>query len=141
MPWEETCPEIVQCGVIRDGVDQLMPVLARVNKIVILMAAAAALVSLNTQAFASHASSQTARNRGCAPQLGVHVGIDPAALTRFETWLGRPVDGVRVASGDADWNDYDSSISWLAGVWSGSNRPIYWSIPLIPRVGADLGQA
>jgi hypothetical protein len=74
------------------------------------------------------------------PLVGVYTGNDPAEVTRFEGWLGRPVDGILGYTGDADWVDYDGSVGWAVGVWSRLDRPVLWSVPLIPR-GATLEAA
>ena len=74
------------------------------------------------------------------PALVVHVGNDPAALHRFEAWLGCPVDGVGVYGGQADWADWSGSIGYELGLWRAAHRRLYWSIPLIPE-GASLANA
>lgn len=71
------------------------------------------------------------------PILGVKVdGRDGpsflASLAQFESWLGRPVGGVLSYSGIASWRDYEGSLSNGAGYWSKVDRPVLWSIPLIP---------
>jgi len=72
--------------------------------------------------------------------LVVHVGNDPAALQRFEAWLGCPVEGVSVHSGQADWNDWIGSIGYQLNLWQDAHRRLYWSVPLIPE-GASLDDA
>jgi hypothetical protein len=72
--------------------------------------------------------------------LAVYVGNTPSDVSAFETWLGRPVDCVLGYTGQADWQDYDGSVGWAAGLWRGINRKILWSIPLIPA-GASLDEA
>jgi hypothetical protein len=72
--------------------------------------------------------------------LGVYVGNTPADVLTFEAWLGRPVDGVLGYTGAADWQDYDGSVGWAAGLWREINRKILWSVPLIPS-GASLDAA
>jgi hypothetical protein len=72
--------------------------------------------------------------------LGVYVGNAPSDVAAFETWLGRPVDGVLGYTGQANWQDYDGSVGWAAGLWWEINRTVLWSIPLIP-VGASLDDA
>jgi hypothetical protein len=74
------------------------------------------------------------------PPLVVHVGNDPAALRRFEAWLGCPVDGVAVHSGLADWADWRGSIGYELDLWRTTDRRLYWSVPLIPA-GASLDAA
>lgn len=75
-----------------------------------------------------------------APALVVSVGNQPADLATFEAWLGRPVDGVQLFTGQADWNDWNGSLGWLIGKWDETGRDLYWSIPLIPK-GASLAAA
>jgi hypothetical protein len=74
------------------------------------------------------------------PALVIHVGNDPAALTRFEAWLGCPVDGVAVHGGQANWADWTGSIGYQIALWRDVHRRLYWSIPLIPE-GATLADA
>jgi hypothetical protein len=72
--------------------------------------------------------------------LGVYVGNTPSDVLTFEAWLGKPVDGVLGYTGHADWQDYDGSVGWAAGLWRELNRKILWSVPLIP-IGASLDEA
>jgi len=72
--------------------------------------------------------------------LGVYVGNTPADVTKFETWLGHPVDGVLGYTGNASWDDYDGSVGWATGLWKDLDRRILWSVPLIPT-GASLDDA
>jgi Glycosyl hydrolase family 26 len=74
------------------------------------------------------------------PLLSVYVGNDPSLLPKFEKWLGRRVDGHQVHTGSANWEDWQSSIPWQVELWQGVDRPIFWSIPLIPH-GATLEEA
>ncbi len=75
-----------------------------------------------------------------APLLGVYCGNTPADILQFETWLGRKVDGVLGYTGNASWADYDGSVGWAIGNWSGLDRRVFWSVPLIPK-GATLEEA
>lgn len=72
--------------------------------------------------------------------LVVHVGNDPADLARFERWLGCPVDGVAIHTGQAGWDDWSGSVGFQLLRWSGARRKLYWSVPLIPE-GATLARA
>jgi hypothetical protein len=74
------------------------------------------------------------------PMLAAYVGNDPAALVQFEQWLGRKVDGHQVHTGVEDWKDWEDCIAWELDLWKQVDRPIFWSIPLIPR-GASLQEA
>jgi hypothetical protein len=65
----------------------------------------------------------------------VYVGNDVPDLDAYEAWLGRPADGVQLHSGRAGWDDWASSIGWLAERWKGVDRPVYWSIPLFAQEG------
>ncbi|MBN1998024.1 glycosidase [candidate division KSB1 bacterium] len=67
------------------------------------------------------------------PLLGVYVGNTPSDVGTFETWLGRPVDGILGYTGHASWQDYDGSVGWAAGLWRDQQRKIFWSVPLIPK--------
>lgn len=75
--------------------------------------------------------------------LVIYVGNDlgaPTELHRFEAWLGCPVKGVSVHSGQANWADWQGSIGYALSLWNGSGRQLYWSVPLIPE-GAILAEA
>lgn len=73
-------------------------------------------------------------------ETGIFVGNDPNDLKSFEDWLGQPVDRILAFTGEANWADYDGSIGWAIDLWKASDKPILWSIPLIP-VGATLQEA
>lgn len=73
-------------------------------------------------------------------QLVTYVGNSPAAITSFEKWLGRDVDGIQSFTGDKDWTDWNGSIRWAAGLWKPADREVFWSIPIIPK-GATLAEA
>jgi hypothetical protein len=92
---------------------------------------------------ASAPAPTTAVNLDATGQLGVYVGNEPLGALAFETWLGRQVSGVQILVNDSSWADFDASVPWLAQWWSGMNRPLYWSLPLIPHSpsGATLAQA
>lgn len=72
--------------------------------------------------------------------LGAFVGNDVAGIQQFENWLGRHVDGILGYTGNANWADYDGSVGWAASLWSAIDRPVLWSVPLIPN-GANLEEA
>ncbi len=74
------------------------------------------------------------------PLLGVYVGNSTDGILAFETWLGRPVDGILGYTGNASWADYDGSVGWAIGLWDELDRRVLWSIPLIPS-GASLAEA
>lgn len=77
---------------------------------------------------------------GPATRLAVHVGNNPADLVHFERWLGCPVTGVSIHTGQANWDDWSGSIGFQLGRWKATPRTLYWSIPLIPE-GASLADA
>jgi hypothetical protein len=74
------------------------------------------------------------------PLVGVYTGNDPAGPPAFDRWLGRPADGILGYTGNASWTDYDGSVGWAIGVWKPLDRPVFWSVPLIPS-GATLEAA
>jgi hypothetical protein len=74
-------------------------------------------------------------------KLNVYAGTDVDAILQFEGWLGRRVDGVLGFIGDRDWDDFDGSVEWAMDEWRQLDRPVYWSVPLIPNGGATLEQA
>lgn len=55
-----------------------------------------------------------------------------ANLAQFEAWLGKPADGILSYSGMANWKDYEGSVRWTTGFWAKADRPVLFSIPLIP---------
>ena len=73
-------------------------------------------------------------------QRSVYVGNYPSDYTAYELWSGKRGDGVQLHSGRANWTDWSSSLRWLIGLWSGINRTIFWTIPLIPQ-GTSLEEA
>jgi len=88
-------------------------------------------------------SGGTAGAAGGAPEppsLGVYCGNEPTEVTQFEDWLGRDADGVLGYTGGANWDDFDGSVGWAAGLWEPLNRRVFWSVPLIPE-GASLASA
>jgi hypothetical protein len=89
---------------------------------------------------AGAASGGAAGSADVAPLVGVYVGNDASAVGTFETWLGKPVDGVLGYTGAADWADWDGSVGWAKGVWNPIDRVVFWSVPLIPA-GATLEAA
>lgn len=108
--------------------------------------AAAATQTAATQAGATQTGADLAATRAAALRAGigsgvplfvVAVGNDPADATQFETWVGRPVDGVQLHTGRESWEDWSGSIGWLIDVWSQQSRPIFWSLQIMPR-GATL---
>jgi hypothetical protein len=90
-------------------------------------------------ACATFAVSQSSCTGG-QPLLGVYCGNDPNAVLQFESWFGRPVSGILGYTGHASWADYDGSVGWAVGLWRTIDRPVFWSVPLIPT-GATLEAA
>ena len=81
-----------------------------------------------------------ARGGRCDPALGVYCGNTPADVTQFESWLGCPVQGILGEIGPASWSDFDGSVPWAVSLWGALDRPVFWSVPLIPK-GATLQDA
>lgn len=69
--------------------------------------------------------------------LGVYVGNNPSNVTAHETWLGKNVDTVLVFVGQQDWADFKGSAGWLKSIYKDIDRPLVWSIPLIPGDGVS----
>ena len=72
-----------------------------------------------------------------APIMGVKVDGNDAQsflsnLAQFEAWLGRPVQGVLSYSGMSNWKDYEGSVGWTTSFWVKADRPVLFSVPLIP---------
>lgn len=89
----------------------------------------------------SSASAGTSADAGPPkPLVGVYCGNEPSAVVAFETWLGKPVDGILGYTGGASWADFDGSVGWATNLWDGSDRRVFWSVPLIPE-GATLEAA
>ncbi len=82
-----------------------------------------------------HAGRGATRRREA--QLGVFVGNEPERVTQFERWLGRPVDGVLGYTAGQNWDDI-ADPGWAIALWAPIDRPVYWSVPLIPETAADL---
>jgi hypothetical protein len=72
--------------------------------------------------------------------LGVHNGNSVEEVCQFESWLGRHVDFHSQHTGEASWDDFDGSIDYVLGIYRTFDRPMLWSIPLIPG-GASLFEA
>jgi hypothetical protein len=82
---------------------------------------------------------------------GVSAGDSAAAVRKYEQWMakvkpGFQVDGILGSVGDASWTDYERSTDRSISKdpknnrWGSIDRPVFWSVPLIPR-GATLTQA
>ena len=85
--------------------------------------------------------SNSLRMSNTREKFGVFIGNQPDAVINFETWLGRQVEAILSFTGAAGWKDYEGSVGWAArSVWGQIDRPVYWSIPLIPN-GANLAAA
>jgi hypothetical protein len=85
--------------------------------------------------------SNSLRMSNTREKFGVFIGNQPLEVLNFEAWLGRQVDAVLSFTGAANWTDYEGSVGWAAySVWGQVDRPVYWSIPLIPN-GATLAEA
>jgi len=74
-------------------------------------------------------------------ELGVYVGNNPKAVHDFESWLGNEVDLVHGFISQANWGNFTDSARWATReVWSQTDTPVLWSVPLIVN-GASLQQA
>lgn len=96
-----------------------------------------AATSRTTAATTSVTATATAST---AVRQSVALGNDPAVLTQYQNWLGRPVDGVTLAGGSANWTDWQNSPGYLANRYKGKTSDILWSIPLVVK-GATLDEA
>jgi Ca2+-binding RTX toxin-like protein len=67
--------------------------------------------------------------------LGVYVGNDAVSVENFENWLGTPVDFLAAHTGQANWSDWNSSISWLAKQFKDVPATLTWSIPMFADGG------
>ena len=65
------------------------------------------------------------------PLLGVYVGNSTQGVRKFERWLGREVDGVLGYTGKRDWDELRNT-AWFTDFWSELDRPVFWSVPLLP---------
>ena len=74
------------------------------------------------------------------PEVGVYVGNTPSDVAKFESWLGRPVDGVLAYLGNASWSDFTNGAPWQISNLGSINHELYWSVPLIVN-GATLSAA
>jgi hypothetical protein len=72
--------------------------------------------------------------------LVTYMANEPPELPKVEQWLGRPLDGIQVHTGGANWADWESSIAWEVELWKNIARPIFWSVPLMPE-GSSLSEA
>lgn len=71
--------------------------------------------------------------------MGVYVGNDPSSVAAFENWVGAPVEFLAVHTGQANWTDWTSSISWLADQFKNQSAELTWSIPMFAD-GGSLAQ-
>lgn len=70
----------------------------------------------------------------------VYVGNSIDSVTSYEDWLGKPADAVLGYTGAASWSDWDGSVGWAIGLWNPLDKPVLWSVPLIPK-SAKLSEA
>ena len=71
-----------------------------------------------------------------APLLGVFVGNTPGDVPSFERWLGREVDGVLGYTAGNTWEEIGDP-GWFIDLWSRIDRPVFWSVPLVPSKGRN----
>jgi hypothetical protein len=70
----------------------------------------------------------------------VYIGNDPTQVAQYESWLGKPTDGILSYTGDASWADYDGSVGYAINLWAPLDRRVLWSVSFIPD-GANLADA
>ena len=81
---------------------------------------------------AQRRSPDQARTQAKRPALlGVYVGNSPEDVPKFERWLGREIDGVLGYTGGSSWDEIRSP-GWFTDLWSRIDRPVFWSVPLVP---------
>jgi Ca2+-binding RTX toxin-like protein len=68
-------------------------------------------------------------------KLGVFIGNNPSDLQQFESWLGKPVEGVLGFTGSQNWSDADPGWQLSSSFLGGAGRHINWSIPAWPDSG------
>jgi hypothetical protein len=71
-----------------------------------------------------------------ASGLGVYVGNEAADVGKFEKWLGCPVQQILLYTDRKEWSDI-SNPQWITARFAGLNRPVLWSVSMIPT-GATL---
>ncbi len=85
-------------------------------------------------------SAVAADSSDSKPIFGVYVGNDVKDVRQYEQWLGKPTEAILGYTGAANWQDYEGSVGWAMGLWAEIDRPVLWSVPLIPK-GATLEEA
>ena len=75
---------------------------------------------------------------GCIPPipvvastLGVYGGTDQVNVTRFEKWLGCPVQQILIFTDLESWSGI-AHPEWFIGRFAALNKPALWSIAMIP---------
>jgi hypothetical protein len=101
-------------------------------------AAAALMTDTGAAANADRRRAQPAggpgRRLAGPPLLGVYLGNAPERVAPFEAWLGRRVDGVLGYTAGETWEDI-ADPGWPLGLWGRIDRPVFWSVPLLPAGG------
>lgn len=79
------------------------------------------------------------------PQMGVYLTHgDEAAIVRYETWVGRPLDCIVDFGPNDNWAAMTGTqsgygLNWAVKQWTTDYRPrIVWSLPMLPKSGATL---
>ncbi|WP_343895524.1 glycoside hydrolase family 26 protein [Craurococcus roseus] len=96
-----------------------------------LAGAAAPLRSAGSQPRSPDAAGGRATTDKKPPLLGVFVGNTLEDVPAFEQWLGREVDGVLGFTGGTGWAEIGDP-GWFIELWSRIDRPVFWSVPLVP---------
>ena len=68
-------------------------------------------------------------------ELAIYAGNTPAEVVTFEQWLGRPVDRVSLFLDRTSWASFDNSVDFISQNWTGGDRALLVSIPLISKEG------
>jgi hypothetical protein len=72
--------------------------------------------------------------------LGVHVGNEPVQVAEFDAWLGGKADVIHAFTGGKTWAEI-ADPGWAVAMWAPLDKPVVWSVPLIPTDGTTLRQA
>jgi len=72
----------------------------------------------------------------------VYEGNSLSNIAAYESWIGRSDFYVYSATGYANWNDYNSSLSWLIDtIWSPSGKKVFWNVPLFTATEGNYAGA
>ena len=80
-------------------------------------------------------------DHGAPASLFVYAGAGCTGrkkVSRFEAYLGRPVDGVTDFMASQSWDDMERSLRWALGCWKPMGRRLALAVPMLPKEGATL---